>query len=266
MRDIVEVHNICKYFLPALTFSNLLKFDFLRTPRILALDNISFSLPAGRILGVLGTNGAGKTTLLKLLSTLLLPDKGTAFVNNCLTGRDDMKIKSAIGLSASSERSFYWRLTGRQNLEFFGALLGLDTRKVAARIRKLFDLFEVNYGDRRFDSYSRGMQQKFSLMRAMLHETMLLLLDEPTQHLDYRASLQLRHFIKERLVHTQKNTVIFATHRLDEAVDFADLFLILHIGKLCAFGTQETLRKKVGLPEASLSEIFVTLTQETSYV
>jgi ABC-type multidrug transport system ATPase subunit len=248
----LKAANITKNFIPPISLN--------RGPAVRALDDVSFALPKGSILAILGPNGAGKTTLLKILSTLIVPNTGTVTVNGLHLGKDDDRIKGSIGLVTSSERGFYPRLTGRQNLEFFAALYGFSGKRALARTSELYKLFKIDYQNKRFDSYSTGMQQNFALMRALIHEPELLLLDEPTKSLDYTAALGLRTFIKERLVKEQKKTVIFTTHHMDEAVDFADLFMILHKGKVYAFGTLAQLRSSVKMPSAGLGEIFVQLT------
>ena len=159
----------------------------------------------------------------------------------------------------SQERSFYWRLTGRQNLEFFASMY--DLKNARDKIQELFNLFEIDYQDNRFDSYSTGMKQKFALIRGLLNDPDLLLLDEPTKSLDYTTAVNLRTFIKERLVKKEGKTVIFTTHHMDEALDFCDLFMILHKGKLYAQGTLDELRRKINNPAATLGEIFVKLTE-----
>jgi ABC-type multidrug transport system ATPase subunit len=251
----LEVAGITKDFTPPISLG--------RGRAVRALDKVSFSIPKGSVLAILGPNGAGKTTLLKILSTLIVPDAGTAAINGFRLGKEDGMIRSSIGLVTSSERGFYPRLTGKQNLEFFAALYGFSGKRAVTRTGELYKLFKIDYQNKRFDSYSTGMQQNFALMRALIHEPELLLLDEPTKSLDYTAALTLRTFIKERLVKEQKKTVIFTTHHMDEATDFADLFLILHKGKVYAFGTLAELRSMVKYPSAGLGEIFVKLTGRT---
>jgi ABC-2 type transport system ATP-binding protein len=258
----LKVEHITKDFLPPLSYSKLLRFDFKQRKPTRALEDISFSLKKGLMLAILGPNGAGKTTLLKIISTLILPDKGKVSVNSYQLGKYDDKIKSSLGLILDEERSFYWRLTGRQNLEFFACLYGLNKKNAGTRIAELLTLFQVDYADKRFDSYSTGMKKCFALMRGILHNPQLLLFDEPTKSLDYVSAYNLRNFIKEILVKTQRKTVLFTTHQMDEALDFADLFMILDKGRLCAFGTLEELRKKMNDPIATLGQIFRKLTQE----
>jgi len=260
-RYILEVEKLTKYFIPPLSFSRLIKLDFKHRRPTTALKDVSFSLKKGKILAILGPNGAGKTTLLKIIATLILPDKGSVVVSDWRLGTYDDKIKSFIGLISSQERSFYWRLTGRQNLEFFASMYGL--KDIKNRIEELLQLLQIDYADKRFDSYSTGMKQKFALARGLLHDPELILFDEPTKSLDYVSALNLRNFIKEDLVKKKGKTVIFTTHNMDEALDFCDLFMILHVGKLYAQGTLDELRKKVNVPGASLGEIFIKLTQST---
>jgi ABC-2 type transport system ATP-binding protein len=256
----LKVNNITKDFFAPFSFRRLAKLEPSGRSFNRALDDVSFSLSKGSTLAVLGPNGAGKTTLLKVLSTLILPEKGTVELNGWKLGPNDERIKGCVGLVASCERSFYWRLTGQQNLEFFAAMYGLYGRNMRSRIEELRELFSIDFLDRRFDSYSTGMQQKCGLVRAMLHDPAVLLLDEPTKSLDYRTACDLRNFIKEDLVKKQKKTVIFTTHHMDEAMDFADIFMILHTGRILAFGSLEELRAKIKNPAASLEEIFVRLT------
>ena len=259
----IEIERLSKDFIPALSFRKLLRLGFKHRKPVRALEEISFSLKQGEILGILGPNGAGKTTLLKIISTLILPDKGAVTVKGFRVGRDDEEIKSLIGLVSSGERSFYWRLSGRQNLEFFAAMYGLNKKESNVRVQKLLSVFHIEYPDldKRFDSYSTGMKQKFALIRTMLNNPELVLFDEPTKSLDYKTASDFRNFIKEDLLRRQGKTVIFTTHHMDEALDFGERFMILHKGRLFALGTLNELRGMINDPKATLGEIFLKLTQ-----
>lgn len=229
--------------------------------RVRALDGISLRLERGSSLAVLGPNGAGKTTLLKVIATLILPDRGSVTLDGLLLGRDDERIKASVGLVTSAERSFYWRLTGRQNLAFFAALYGIERRKARERIDQLCRNFGVDYQDRRFDSYSTGMQQKFALMRALIHDPPLLLLDEPARSLDYSTAAELRSLVRNELVAKAGKTVIYTTHHMDEAADIAGRFLVMRSGRTAALGTLQALREAAGLPAGSLGECYTRLTE-----
>ncbi len=259
----LKVHHIIKDFPTPFSLRGLATLNFKRHSSTRALDDVSFTLSKGSVLAVLGPNGAGKTTLLKIISTLILPEKGTVEINGWKLGKDDEQIKACVGLVSSCERSFYWRLTGRQNLEFFAAMYGLYGKHARIRTEELLKIFKIDFLDKRFDSYSTGMQHKFGLMRSMLHDPAVLLLDEPTKSLDYTTARDLKNFIKEHLVKKHKKTVIFTTHHMEEALDFADLFMILDQGKVLALGTLDELRTIVKNTSATLEEIFVQLTSRS---
>lgn len=258
MKYIVEASGISKSFFPPFSFKKILQLDLKRKNPVNALTDVSFSLEKGKILCILGENGAGKTTLLKIIATIILPDSGTLSVNG---QNDEEKIKRYIGLVTAEERSFYWRLSGRKNLEFFSALYGFSKKETNARIAELLRLFEIDYADRMLYSYSVGMKKRFSLIRGLIHNPGLLLLDEPTKSLDYTTAFNLRNFVKEKLVKEQKKSLIFTTHQMDEAEDFADLFMVLRKGRISALGTKEEMRKLINAPCARMSEIFLKLTE-----
>ena len=261
MQDILEVKNITKNFISPLSFKQAPFAAFIKRPVTKALTDITFSLEKGKILSILGPNGAGKSTLLRILSTLILPDKGEFTINGHHCRLNEKGIKSTVGLILDEERSFYWRLSGRQNLEFFAQLYNLKKKEIKTKITELLELFEADYADKRFYTYSTGMKKRFAIMRGMLHNPQILLLDEPTKSLDYGTASNLKGFIKETLVRKHGKTVIYTTHQIEEASDFADTFLILHKGKISAMGKLEDLRNKANAPEASLDKIFLKLTQ-----
>ncbi len=244
MEIMLKVEGITKYFRPYFSLQEIVSFR--KKNPICALHEVSLSLEKNKILCILGPNGAGKTTLLKIISQLIIADKGKISVNgSCI----ENEIKPLVGLLLDEERSFYWRLSGRQNLEFFAALYGLSRKT-----------FKIDYADKKFGIYSTGMKKNFALMRSMLHEPVLLLLDEPTKSLDYQSSLKLKNLIKNELAGQQAKTIIVCTHNIDEAVDFADIFIILHKGKILAQGSLESLRTQMHEPYLKLSDIFLKLT------
>ncbi|MDD5347349.1 MAG: ABC transporter ATP-binding protein [Candidatus Omnitrophica bacterium] len=257
----VSVENVSKIFPAPFSFSGLFCPRSRDRCAAHALNGISFDVAGGESLAILGPNGAGKTTLLKIIATLVLPDSGSVTVAGLAAGSADRKIRSLIGFVSGDERSFYWRLTGRQNLEFFAALYGLSKQATRSRIEYLLDIFCVDYGDRRFDSYSSGMRRRFALMRALLHEPALMLLDEPTQNLDHASADMVRCLIRDRLALGNNTTVIFTTHNLQEAADSAQRFLILDKGRIAGTGTLDALRRQAGEPGADLDRIYLKLTE-----
>jgi ABC-type multidrug transport system ATPase subunit len=200
-------------------------------PSCRALRDVSFSLPKGSLTVITGPNGSGKTTLLKILATLLIPDKGMLLLQGLEPGRADARIKQNIGFCPDQERSFYWRLTGRQNLDFFAALYGLRKQHRSRRIEDLLGMFKVDYADRRFDGYSSGMKKRFLLMRCLLHDPSLLLLDEPTKSLDADAAKNTLDVLENARKHTGA-TVVMSTHAPQEVRDRADAVLTLTNGIL----------------------------------
>ncbi|MFH2137105.1 MAG: ABC transporter ATP-binding protein [Candidatus Omnitrophota bacterium] len=254
---ILSIENLTKQFQTPASITDMLLLR--EMPRITALSNVSFSLPQGKIACLLGENGAGKTTLLKIISTLVFPDEGNVIVNNYSVKTNDIAVKSNIGLVSNDDRSFYWRLSGLQNLEFFAALYGLNKAQTKKRLAELLQLFNIDYQNQRFDSYSTGMKRKLSLIRALLHEPSLLLLDEPMKSLDYNSSETLKTTIKN--LSDEGKTILMATHNIGEAEDLCDLFFILHKGKLCGNGTIEELRKQTKMPKAGLTDIYRELTK-----
>ncbi|MGZ6246988.1 MAG: ABC transporter ATP-binding protein [Vulcanimicrobiaceae bacterium] len=211
-----------------------------------ALVDVSFSVRAGECFGVLGPNGAGKTTLIKMISTLVVPDSGSLTVDGHDAVREAAQLRRRIGLCPSDERSFYGRLTGRENLRFFGALAGIPLRKLERKIADLAELLGI--GDRlesRVQGYSTGMRQRLSLIRALLCDPALLILDEPTKALDPLAALEFRGFIRDRLMRETGTTVMLATNQLDEAWAMCDRIAILHNHTIAALGTPYELQHAV---------------------
>jgi len=255
----LKIEKLTKIFYPSLSYYDIFKLRFRHKIPTKALDEISFRLEAGKILGILGPNGAGKTTLLKIISTLILPDEGEVIVNGFKVRKNDEKIKSLIGLVTSEERSFYWRLTGRQNLEFFASMYGLNKKQTKSRIDHLFKEFKIDYQNRRFDSYSTGMKKVFILMRALLHNPKILLLDELTKSLDYNYTCVLKEYVKK--ISSLGKTIILTTHNVEEAQNLCNRLMILNKGRNCGFGTIESLKEKINSPKAILSEIYLKLTQ-----
>ncbi len=182
-----------------------------------ALRSVTLEIERGEVFGIVGPNGAGKTTLLKILSTLVLPSCGTARINGADLIRGAAAVRRSIGLATGEERGFYWRLTGRENLEFFGGLRGFsprDARRRASQALELVDLLPM--GEELLIRYSTGMRQRLGLARALLGQPQVLLLDEPTRSLDPVAAQGMQALIR-RLATDERATVVIATHNLDEA-------------------------------------------------
>ncbi|MFQ5932647.1 MAG: ABC transporter ATP-binding protein [Nitrospiraceae bacterium] len=231
-----------------------------RQPPVCALRGLDLTVGRGEILGLLGTNGAGKTTLLKVLATLILPTAGRVTVEGYDVAHDANRVKAMIGLGTSEERSFYWRLTGRQNLEFFAAFQGLSSHAARDRIEQLREQLGLEVLDRQFAVYSTGMRHRLAIARALLRQPQILLLDEPTRSLDPLAAGALRHLIRDTLVAQMGCTVVLATHNLGEAEEMCDRVAVLHEGRLAGCGTVAELRQRDSRQTTTLTNMFVHLT------
>ena len=240
----VETTALTKYFPNTPGWRNLF---FRGYPARPALDGVELRVGEGELFGLLGPNGAGKTTLVKILSTLIQPTSGNARVNGYDLSQD-IAIKATIGLVTSDERSFYWRLSGQQNLEFFARLQGIPGDQVKERVAAVMEQVGIeDVAEQRFMVYSTGMRQRLSIARALLKEPRLLFLDEPTKGLDPLATRRLRQLIRDELVERHGITVLLTTHDLEEAEILCDRIAIMHQGKLRAVGTMEELRRSLDL-------------------
>lgn len=197
-----------------------------------ALGGVDLDVPRGNIVALLGVNGAGKSTLLRILGTTLAADTGTASVAGCDVVTDPLGARRSVGFFLGDERSWYWRLTGRHNLEFFAALYGLDKAGACERSDRL--LREVGLADaaeRAFSGYSAGMRLRLSLARALLRDPPVLLFDEPTRSLDPLGTIQFRQTVLD-IVSERNAAVLFATHDLHEAAALADTVVVLSGGRI----------------------------------
>ena len=198
-----------------------------------AVDGAGFELGQGELFGLLGPNGAGKTTLVRCIATLLIPDAGQIRVFGRDVFRDSLFCRQRIGLLTSGERTLYWKLSARANLEFFAALYGLSGSERDRRIDYLIELLGLKDVERdRVERYSSGMKQKVSLARAILHDPDLLLLDEPTIGLDPQFARFMRQFIKEELNRKQGKTILLTTHYMDEADELCQRIAFINRGRI----------------------------------
>ena len=257
MADVVlETHNLTKEFIKRKGFSSP-RNPFEKTV-FSAVKDVDLTVRRGEIFGLLGPNGAGKTTLTKMLCTLILPSAGGASICGFDLAKQQGKVKSKIALVSSEERSFYWRLTGRQNLEFFAALHGLPKKVAQRRIEEVLEIVDMTgAAHRRFQEYSTGMKQRMGLARGLLADPEIFFMDEPTKGLDPIATWQLHEFIRNNLAASGK-TVIVATHHLAEAEQICDRIGIMYNGEMLASGPVKELTG-----DASLSEFFRNLVEQT---
>jgi ABC-2 type transport system ATP-binding protein len=191
-----------------------------RFDRLVAVDHLDLEVHEGEVFGFIGPNGAGKTTTLRLLCTLIAPTSGTAEIAGYRLGRDDPRIRSAVGI-LTEQPGHYERLSAEANLDFYARLYGLSASARKEKIGHLLRL--MGLWDRRRDpvaTFSRGMKQKVAIARAALHEPRVLLLDEPTTGLDPDAAKTVRDLILA--LREDGRTVFLCTHNLDEADRLCD--------------------------------------------
>jgi ABC-2 type transport system ATP-binding protein len=233
------------------------------TQVVTALESVSFSVERGEIFGILGANGSGKSTLIRVLSTLLIPDRGAARVLGYDVVQDAGQVKRLIN-RVSVEASFFKRLSAMENLLYASRLYGRHGRGLRADIVATLGRLgiEPDQIDQPLEEFSRGMQQKVAIARAFLTSPILLLLDEPTTGLDPRSKRDVQALVRQlRAEHDA--TILLCTHDLDEAEALCDRIAVLDRGHLVAVDTPEGLKALVtrhGAGSPSLEEAFLALT------
>ncbi len=224
--------------------------------KVEAVKNVSFTVEKGTVFGLLGENGAGKTTTLRILATMLKPTSGTASIDGTDLLVDPEEVRSKIGILFGGETGLYDRLTARENIKYFGLLNGMSKEEVSRRINELSDILDMQeYIDRRAGKFSKGMKQKVSIARSIVHNPEIMLFDEPTSGLDVTAVRMVHDFIKR--LKDQGKTIIFSSHSMNEVEKLCDVVGVIHKGKIIEVSTVKNLREKYNNME--LEDIFVEL-------
>lgn len=193
-----------------------------------SVRDVSFTADNGQVLGLLGPNGAGKTTTLRVLSTALKPNAGSVIINGIDVTVDPLLARQKIGFLSGST-GLYGRLSGRENIEYFGQLHGMTKSAIADRIDTLANMLDMqNFLDRRCENFSTGMKQKTAIARAVVHSPEVVILDEPTTGLDIMATQTVLDFI--RGLKSEGVPVIFSTHHLDEVSELCDKVTVIDQG------------------------------------
>jgi ABC-2 type transport system ATP-binding protein len=221
---------------PAITVTGLVR----RYGKNVALGGIDMEVWPGEVVALLGPNGAGKSTLIRILATTLLASDGCALIDGRDVSKSPQIARRTIGLVLSEERSFFWRLSGAANLEFFGALHGLNraqARKRAAECLAVVDLSDV--ASRRVDRYSTGMRSRLAIARSLIGKPRVLLLDEPTSSLDPVVAREVRSMVSG-LAAEHDVAVLYATHDLHEAAAIASRTMILVKGRVAGWSPAGT--------------------------
>ena len=218
----------------------------IKGPYVEALRGVDLQIKEGEIFGVLGPNGAGKTTLIKILCTLVIHDEGQVYVQGIDVKKEPNKVLKNLQAVLPESRGFDWRLTGRQNLEFYSLLYALPDKETRKRIDYLLALTGLeSRADDGYQRYSTGMQRKLLLCRALLRNTPILLFDEPTAGLDPKSASEFRELLRDRLVRQEKKTIVLSTHNLQEAQSVCDRIAILDHGKIKVCDSPDNIRHTI---------------------
>jgi sodium transport system ATP-binding protein len=228
---------------------------FGRRGEVQAVNGVTFTAPDGEITGLLGPNGAGKTTLLRMLATLMIPDSGRATIDGHDVVPDRYAVRRRIGV-LSDARGLYPRLSGRENIRYYGELHGLAGKALEARVDELVRALAIaDIVDRRAQGFSQGERMKVAIARALVHDPQTILLDEPTNGLDILSIRALRVLLRE--LRAQGKCLLFSSHVMQEVSALCDRIVILGRGRVVATGTAAELLAQSG--ERSLEDAFVRL-------
>ncbi|MBW1769174.1 MAG: ABC transporter ATP-binding protein [Deltaproteobacteria bacterium] len=209
--------------------------------KITALKDISFKVKSGTIVAVVGHNGSGKTTLLKILTTLITPTSGEALVNGYSILKNPYKVREGISFVSSEDRSFYWRLTGRQNLIYFASLYNLPLKEAKKRADEMLIKVGLDHaGNTRFNEYSTGMKQLLGIARGLIPDTPVLLLDEPTRSLSQDSANRIYTLIKNKTANG--GTILMTSHNPVEVEKLADHIIVLDNGIIKHLGAMAQIK------------------------
>jgi len=245
-RKALEVRHVSKTFFPP---THWLRRDRAQQSGVKhALQDVSLEVGEGEMVALLGPNGAGKTTLSKIIATLIYPTAGEVLLFGKEVRSDACAARGMMGLVTCDERSFYWRLTGRQNLDFFGALYGVSKRDIADRCAELLETLDLSTAaDLPYHTYSSGMKQKLAIARGLLSHPRLLIYDEPTRSLDPLSAQNIRRWILEQRARYPEQTHLLATNQLIEAELLCDGVFIINDGRLVAQGSIDEIRARADM-------------------
>lgn len=221
METIIEVKNLIK------TYKKRKSNEIVH-----AVNGVSFEVKRGEILGLLGPNGAGKTTTIKTICGLLVPDSGEVLINGVNNRHKRLKSLQHISAVLEGNRNLYWRLTVRENLEYFAGNRGYSRKEIASRVDQLLEQFRLKEKSKELvNGLSRGMQQKLAIAVSLLAGTDVILLDEPTLGLDVEAGYEVRELLRQIAVEEGK-TIIISTHDMPVVQDLCERTVIINNGKV----------------------------------
>ncbi len=256
----LELQQVSKVFLKK---NQKNRFSRSKREKVVALDNVDLVVQRAEIFGVLGPNGSGKSTLIRLVSTLLIPDRGTITVFGHDIEKEEFAVKRLIN-RVSVDAAFFKKFSPLENLMYAARLYGMPIREARSLMRQIMlrlGLKESTF-DQPMENMSRGMQQKVAVARGFLTSPTLLLLDEPTTGLDPHSKLDVQGFVRE-IRENHEATILLTTHDMEEANRLCDRIAIINDGKIIALDTPEGLKglvAKRNSHEVTLEDVFIELT------
>ncbi|MCB0443656.1 MAG: ABC transporter ATP-binding protein [Flavobacterium sp.] len=222
-----------------------------------SINNLSLVIEEKEIFGLLGPNGAGKTTLLSILCGLIKPTSGKFSINKLSYQENANKIKKLMGV-VPQEYALYPTLTARENLLYFGSMYGLKGKELKSKVEQSLDhLGLLKFADKKVETFSGGMKRRVNLIAGILHNPLILFLDEPTVGVDVQSKNVIIDFLKE--LNSKGTTIIYTSHHLVEAQDFCTQIAIIDRGKIFAQGTPKQLITKTE-KASNLEDVFISLT------
>lgn len=209
--------------------------------RVEAVKGIDFKIQEGQIVGLLGINGAGKTTTIKMLSTLLTPTEGKITIDGIDAVSNALLVKQKINMVAGGERMIYWRLTGRENLWYYGQLYNIDNGELNKRIDYLLELVGLKESQNiPVERYSKGMKQRLQIARGLINNPSYIFMDEPTLGLDAAISKELREHIKD-IAYSEGKSILLTSHYMQEVEELCEYIYVMDRGLIIAQGTPKEL-------------------------
>ena len=200
------------------------------------IDTISFTAKKGQITGLIGHNGAGKTTIMRLIASILQPSSGDIYIDAIKVSPHSREIKQRLGVLFGGDASLYPNLTGKEQIQYWGRLRGLNHKMLEDQICKLDAFLHfTSFMQRQAHTYSRGMRQKISIAKAFIHNPDILILDEPTTGLDIGTTLGIHRLLG--YLKAQNKTIILSTHNIYEIEKLFDALIILKNGRIIEQGS-----------------------------
>jgi ABC-2 type transport system ATP-binding protein len=240
---LIEIRNVTKKF-----------------GELAAVSNVNLTIEKGELFGFLGPNGAGKTTTIKMLVGLISPSSGEIFENGVNILKEPSRTKRWVGY-IPDQPFVYEKLTAREFLKFVSDLYEVEPRVSAKRIEEFLDFFDLrDWGDEVLEGFSHGMRQKVVFSAALIHDPLILVIDEPMIGLDPKSAKQVKIYLKE--LSAKGKTIFMSTHSLTLAEDACSTIAIINKGKLIARGSFDEIRRATESPGSNLEEVFLKITEE----